>query len=47
MDQIQNILGVVMLIDSVIVIAYALAASNPKLLTSVGWHVLCSVGWVN
>lgn len=39
--------GVVMLVGLVIAIAFALGASYPTLLTSVGWHELCSVGWVN
>ena len=46
MYQPHKILGFTMLIILTTVITFSLAANNPALYKSVGWHGVCSVGWV-
>lgn len=46
MNCIQKILGFTMLVVVVAMIAFAMGEMAPRLLASIGWHDLASMGWV-
>ena len=47
MNRMHKLLGIAVLILLVTVLTYAVVAIAPTLITSVGWHEMVSVGWVN